>query len=438
MPYRQSLERCLDAAWLPQIVLDDHHAKAVKAAARLSAGIKAGDFPMLGLARERGDLAAMEPVAEHLLKDTSDLIIIGTGGSSLGAQALAQLTGWGTPGHDGRGLKGEDGPRFHFPDNLDAGTFEQLLTKLDLRSTRFLVISKSGGTAETLMQMLAAMSAIEKAGGGKYMKYHFAVLTEPPRPGTENPLRAIAEAREFPILDHHPDVGGRFSVLSTVGLLPAYLMGLDIGAVRAGAAAVIEDLELNKKAAPVMGAALISAQAAFQKTDVHVLWPYSDRLARFGLWFRQLWGESLGKERRGTLPAFSLGPVDQHSQLQLYLEGPRDKAFTIITTEAKSQGPEVLPELAREAGLDLFAGRRIGDLVDAEQRATIETLARNGCPVREIAISKLDETSLGALFAHFMIETILTGFIWDVDPFSQPAVEEGKVLAREYLARMGA
>lgn len=436
LPYHHEITRCLESAGLPEIVFKDHLARASEAAKRLRAEVKQGGLAMLTIARESADLAAMEEVAAHLLKNTSDLVVLGTGGSSLGAQALAQLTGWNVAGHLPAAGEGETPPRFHFPDNLDAGSMEAVLSGLDLRSTRFLVVSKSGGTAETLMQMLAAMSAIEAAGGGKYMSQHFAVLTEPAKPGKENPLRQIAEARGFPLLGHHTGIGGRFSVLSNVGLLPARLMGLDAGKVREGAFGVLDGVLESNDAAPVQGAALCDAQVSFQKTAIHILWPYISRLEKFGLWYRQLWGESLGKESSGTLPAFGLGPVDQHSQLQLYLAGPKDKAFTIITAPAAGTGPEVSAALARECGLELFAGRRIGDLVEAEQRATIETLSRAGCPVREIALSALDERGLGALFMHFMIETILTGYMWGIDPFDQPAVEEGKVLAREYLATM--
>jgi len=161
---------------------------------------------------------------------------------------------------------------------------------------------------------------------------------------------------------------------------------------------------------------------------------YADRLERFTRWYVQLWAESLGKDGKGTTPLGALGPVDQHSQLQLFIAGPRDKLFTVITTGCAGKGPRLDSELSTLAGEPDFGGRTIGDLVAAQGRATAETLAKNGCPVRTIHIERLDEYSLGALLMHFMLETIIAARLFGVDAFDQPAVEEGKVLAKRYLA----
>ena len=168
--------------------------------------------------------------------------------------------------------------------------------------------------------------------------------------------------------------------------------------------------------------------------NVTVLMAYADRLERFAAWWVQLWSESLGKDGRGTTPVRALGPVDQHSQLQLHLGGPRDKLFTIVTVDVSGQGPEIDPILASRAGEPGFGGRTVGDLVVAQGRATADTLARNGRPVRMLKLDRLDETSLGHLLMHFMLETIIAAHLLGVDPFDQPAVEEGKVLARTYLS----
>ena len=161
---------------------------------------------------------------------------------------------------------------------------------------------------------------------------------------------------------------------------------------------------------------------------------YADRLDRFTKWYVQLWAESLGKDGKGTTPIAALGPVDQHSQLQLYIAGPRDKLFTIITVGAAGRGPRIDAELAKLAGEPGLGGKTIGDLVAAQGRATAETLAKNGCPVRTIHSTQLDEAALGELLMHFMLETIIAAHLLGVDPFDQPAVEEGKVLAKQYLA----
>ncbi|MEQ9519724.1 MAG: glucose-6-phosphate isomerase [Parvibaculum sp.] len=400
-------------------------AKVAAAVARMGDKHRDGSFPLGALLTSPLGMAEMQALATPLLKDTSDLIVLGIGGSSLGGQALAQLTGWGLPGHQ----PPKAGPQFHFPENLDALTFERLLSACDLRTTRFLVISKSGGTAETLSQMLRAMSAIDAAGGGKFMKHHFGILT-----GSEadNPLRQIAREYEFPCLAHQP-IGGRFSALATTGLLPAMMMGLDVSKLRTGAKTTF-DLMLSDPASPVA----IAAAASFgllQEKGINqlALTSYDDRLQRFGLWFRQLVGESLGKEGRGITPLAGIGPVDQHSQLQLYLAGANDKLHTIITRDVKGEGVAPADHLAN-GPFAAYAGRTIGDLLEAEQRATIETLALNGRPVLSIHMPRLDEESLGALLMHFMLKTILLADLMGVDPYDQPAVEQGKVRARAYLA----
>ena len=162
--------------------------------------------------------------------------------------------------------------------------------------------------------------------------------------------------------------------------------------------------------------------------------PYSDRLERFSRWYVQLWAESLGKDGKGTTPIGALGPVDQHSQLQLFNSGPHDKLFTIITVGTAGQGPRMDQEFAKRAGEPELGGKTIGDLVAAQGRATPDTLAKNGYPVRKIHVEKLDETSLGELMMHFFLETIIAAHLIGVDAFDQPAVEEGKVLAKQYLA----
>jgi glucose-6-phosphate isomerase len=181
-----------------------------------------------------------------------------------------------------------------------------------------------------------------------------------------------------------------------------------------------------------VGAALAVAHSAAK--PIAVMMAYADRLERFTRWYVQLWAESLGKHGKGTTPLAALGPVDQHSQLQLFIAGPKDKLFTIITVAPGGRGPRIDADLAKLAGEPGFAGKSIGDLVDAQGRATAETLVRNGCPVRTIALERLDERNMGELLMHFMLETIIAADLLGLEPFDQPAVEEGKVLAKRYLA----
>jgi glucose-6-phosphate isomerase len=201
--------------------------------------------------------------------------------------------------------------------------------------------------------------------------------------------------------------------------------------VRAGARAALADADNAAS-----GAALHFTLAQAGKLRETVLWSYADRLETFGAWWRQLWAESLGKNGQGSTPVTALGPVDQHSQLQLFLDGPGNALFTVITTDTAGQGPPAPRADAEGLGLSYLADRHMGDLVAAEARATAETLAKRGRPVRRIHVPQINETAMGALFMHFMLETIIMGRLMRIDPFDQPAVEEGKALARKYLEGM--
>ena len=389
-----------------------------------------GRLPLLRLPERTDDLAEIDEAAGKLVAGASDVVILGTGGSSLGGQTLAQLADYHVPGIGA--LRGE--PRLHFIDNLDPLSFEAMLQKLPLASTRFVAISKSGGTAETLMQTIAALSAVNEAGLDP--RGAFVGLSEAGKAGKRNGLRELLTKYRVPMLDHDPNVGGRFSVLSNVGLLPAAALGLDVGSIRRGAARALAPVLDKKKPGEVpaaLGAALSVALAESKGKSISALMAYSDRLERFTHWYVQLWAESLGKDGKGTTPVGALGPVDQHSQVQLFIAGPRDKLFTVVTVGAAELGPRMDPELAKLAGEPGFAGKTIGDLVAAEGRATAETLANNGCPVRTFHIAKLDEEHLGELLMHFMLETIIAAHLLGIDAFNQPAVEEGKVLAKKYL-----
>jgi glucose-6-phosphate isomerase len=396
------------------------------------AGLRKQTLPLLQLPQKRDDIGDIVAAAARLTAAASDIVLLGTGGSSLGGQTLAQLAGYAVPG---LGLLRE-GVRLHFIDNLDPDTFAGILARLPLATTRFVAISKSGGTGETLMQTIAALDALKQAGLEARIPELFFGISEPAKAGKRNGLRELLTAHKVALLEHAPNVGGRFSVLTNVGLLPAALLGLDVTAIRAGAAVALAPVLAGKPAAEIpacVGAALAAALAETKEKSISVLMAYADRLERLTRWYVQLWAESLGKDGRGTTPVGALGPVDQHSQLQLFIAGPRDKVFTVITTGTAGRGPVMDERLATLAGEPGFAGRSIGDLIAAQGRATAETLAKNGCPVRTIAIERLDEASLGELLMHFMLETIIAAGLLGVDAFDQPAVEEGKVLAKRYL-----
>ena len=391
-------------------------------------------LPLLRLPAKTSDLDEISKAAVRLRAGATDLVVLGTGGSSLGGQTLAQLADIGVRGAE----PFRSDPSMHFMDNLDPATYARLLAKLPLATTRFIAISKSGGTGETLMQTAAAVSAVKQAGLEARIGELFFGISEVVKPGKKNALRDLLGS-SVEVLEHDPNIGGRYSGLSNVGLLPAAILGLDIKAIRAGAAMALAPVLAKNPPAEVpsaLGAALDVAAAAAGK-NIAVLMAYADRLERFSRWYVQLWAESLGKDGKGTTPLGALGPVDQHSQLQLFIAGPRDKLFTVITVATEGQGPRIDAELAKRAGEPDLAGKTIGDLVAAQGRATAETLAKNGCPVRTIHLPRLNEESLGALMMHFMLETMIAAHLLGVDAFDQPAVEEGKVLAKRYLAEKG-
>jgi glucose-6-phosphate isomerase len=390
-----------------------------------------GGLRLLHLPAERGDIAAVDAAAKRLATGATDIVFLGTGGSSLGGQTLAQLAGYAVPGVGALRV----GPRIHFMDNLDPLSFGLLLARLPLATSRFVAISKSGGTGETLMQTAAALAACKKLN--VRIGDAFLGLSEPAKPGRRNGLRDLLQPEGVAFLEHDTGVGGRFSALTNVGLLPAAILGLDIVALREGAAASLAPVLAGQPAHEVpsaLGAALSIALAEEKGKTISAVMAYADRLEKFAKWYVQLWAESLGKDGKGTTPIGALGPVDQHSQLQLFIAGPRDKLFTVITTGVAGRGPVIEAELAARMGELDFGGRTIGDLVAAQGRATAETLAKNGCPVRTFHLETIDERALGELLMHFMLETIVAAHLLGVDAFDQPAVEEGKILAKRYLA----
>lgn len=373
---------------------------------------------LLGIPSRSDDLKAASKQAAAL-KGFVTVAVLGIGGSSLGGQALTALR---------KAAK----PWVEFHDNPDPFSWAKALKRFDLKKTHFVAISKSGGTAETLMQVLTAADALEKVGV-KALKKHFTIITEPHKSALADFADAIGAVK----LDHPLGVGGRYSVLTMVGLLPGLVMGLNMKQLRAGAQATLDQVlgaATPADAPAAVGAALHHALGEEGRLASTVLWPYVDDLAVFGGWWKQLWAESLGKDGKGSTPVSALGPVDQHSQLQMFRDGPNTSLFTLVSVDTKGKGPTAPKARANALGLKYLAGKKLGDLVDAEARATAQTLFKNGRPVRQIHLPRIDEFHMGALMMHFMLETILMGRLMGVDPFDQPGVEEGKVLARQYLA----
>ncbi len=427
-----ALARNIGAGGLPEVAIEAGLRLVENGLTRLREDDESGRLPLLHMPRATEDLGAIRDAAVRLTCEATDVVFLGTGGSSLGGQTLAQLRDYAVPGAG----RFAENPRVHFLDNLDPTTFDLVLQRLPLATSRFVAVSKSGGTGETLMQAIAVLSALDRAGLRPRAGELMLGLSEPRKKGVKNGLRDLLEPEGVPFIEHHTGVGGRYSVLTNVGLLPAAVLGLEIEAIRAGAADAYAPIRAGRPAAeaPAALGAAFSVAAALEGKAITVMMAYADRLERLTRWWVQLWAESLGKDGKGSQPVAAIGPVDQHSQLQLYLAGPNDKVFTVLTVGSAGRGPVLDPDLAARAGEVSFAGKRIGDLVAAQGRATADTLAKNNRPTRRLHVERLDERALGELLMHFMLETILTGYALGVDPFDQPAVEEGKILAKQYLA----
>jgi glucose-6-phosphate isomerase len=397
-----------------------------KALFSLKTSYNSQSLPLLALPGRTSDLEEIELIAEHFCENFDDVIILGTGGSSLGGQTLCSLA---MPSESIR-------PAVHFMDNIDPHSFDFLFHKVKPERTGFIVISKSGHTAETLVQFLYCLDVFKSQNTGKSAALniinHFLIITEP----GDRPLRRLAEKWQIKVIDYDPGIGGRYSALAIPSLLPTLIAGVDAYEIRKGAAQVLKQvLSANsaKECPPILGAILNVALANENNISTTVLMPYLDRLNCFGSWFQQLWAESLGKNGQGTTPIRALGVVDQHSQLQLYLDGPRDKLITLIVADQRNKGGLIPKDLINDPELDFIADKRMGDLMAAEQRATADALIKNSCPTRIIEIVSLNERTLGSLLMHFMLETIVVADLLGINAFNQPAVEESKAMTKRYL-----
>jgi len=378
----------------------------------------AAGAPLMRHAFRDDDLPEIEAASRNLAAKASRIILIGTGGSSLGARTLCAVA---------------SSERTSAVENADPDTLGRALEG-DVADSAFLAVSKSGATAETLAVFALYWARVTEALGPAEAATRFLVVTGP----QNSPLRRLARKRNVTILDHEPDVVGRMSILANVGLLPAAIDGVDGRAVRAGARAVAEralTAETTADCPPALGAAMQVALMRERGAAASILMPYADRLADFSRWYSQLWAESLGKERCGSMPYPALGMVDQHSQLQFWLDGPPIGAYTLIDLPPADTPPMRLDD----SGLDWMDGRTLGELMQAAARATARTLAKNGRPVRLIRLAgtRVDAQSVGALAMHFMLETAIAGYMLGVDPYTQPAVDAAKALVRDFLSNFG-
>ena len=418
--------------------LDAASARFADALAAVRARHSRGELGFLDLADDGALQAQSAQLASRFHeRGVADVIILGIGGSALGPIALRTALRpslWNFLSDSARGGL----PRLHVLDNVDPTTMAALLARVDLRTSLFVVISKSGSTAETMAQYLVARAHLGNAG--LPARDHLLFVTDPAR----GALRAIARAEGIAAADIPPNVGGRFSVLSPVGILPASLIGIDVRELLRGASEMrgrcdSGDLRTNPAG---MFAMLQWLADTSRGRHIHVLMPYADPLRDLAAWFVQLWAESLGKVRpdgvhTGPTPIGALGASDQHSQMQLFMEGPLDKTVTFITVA--DQGVD-LPLHAGSAGTDDLSyldGHRLGELLSVEQKATSAALAQRGRCNMTFAIDRIDPWHLGALFMLFEMATAFAGELYAVDAFNQPGVELAKRYTYALMGRAG-
>jgi glucose-6-phosphate isomerase len=371
-----------------------------------------------------------------------DLVVLGIGGSGLGAVTLREaLLGphWNASSDEER--RGH--PRLHVLDNADPATVGGLLARLDPRRTLFNVVSKSGSTAETMAQFLVAEGWLAEALGADDLWDHFLFTTDPER----GALRDLANRHGVSTLAVPANVGGRFSVLAPVGLFPAAACGVDVASLLRGAAAMEERCAATALVDNPAGllATLLHAAHTERGANIHVLMPYSDRLRALTLWFQQLWAESLGKafdlEGRevnvGPTPLPAVGATDQHAQVQLFMEGPRDKVVVFLAV--RDPGTDLdIPSLHGDVDqLGYLGGHTLARLLEAERLATTEALRRRGRLNMTLEVEVVDAEALGALFMLLQVSTVFAAALYGVDALDQPGVELGKDLTYGLLGRSG-
>ncbi|MBU1881633.1 glucose-6-phosphate isomerase, partial [bacterium] len=363
----------------------------------------------------------------------TDIVVLGIGGSSLGPAAL----------YSALGRQVEDVhemPRFHFPDNVDPFEFDDLLNHLELEKTLFNVVTKSGGTPETITQYLIVRERLEHKLKDHY-KDHLVFTTDPEK----GHLRRISREERIRAFSINPGVGGRFSVLTPVGLLPAALAGIDINALCRGAAAAVSTCTLaSVDENPAYGIGLsLCLLRDLKSVGTVVMMPYCNRLLSCADWFRQLWAESLGKKVNlkgetvhwGQTPEKALGATDQHPLVQLYMEGPFDKVICFLEVEDHDVDlviPRIYPD---NADLDFWGGHTLGNLLNTEKQATEAALTENGRPNLTAKFPSVNAFSVGNFLMTLQIATIFAGSFLGIDPLDQPGVEMGKILTKKRMTR---
>lgn len=400
--------------------------KAEHLAARLKKEMSAGELPFLTMPYRATLEKDLPPILDKI-KKFDNMLVLGIGGSALGARAMQKAF---APGQDGPGYKG---PWLWIADNVGASQFEAMLSNLDPAKTVVVCISKSGGTIETLSQYFLVRAWLMKALGDSWTK-QMIVVTD----AKNGFLRQEANDKALASLEVPDFLGGRYSALSAVGLLPAGFMGMNWKAFLDGASEVARPLvqdpsSLSKH--PSFSLACWATALENKQYSELIFFCYIPQWAAYGQWFAQLWAESLGKDGRGTMPVPATGVTDQHSINQMFLDGPRNKGCIFVTGQEKPSG--------RLFGQDLpekwawLRGKAFDSLLEAEALGTRMALCKSGIPLINMHIGELSEYSAGSMMLLLEAATIFTGWLLEINPVDQPAVELGKRLANSRLGASG-
>lgn len=404
---------------------------------KLQSARKRGELPFYELPYQQG-LEALINLADDLADRFDNVVVLGIGGSALGTRAIAKAL---LPLHHNLLSREQRAgrPRLFVLDNVDPAGINATLDILQPEKTCFCVISKSGTTVETMSQFLIARGWVENAVGHSF-RDHFVLITDPEK----GVLRKLATEQGYRSAEVPAGVGGRFSVFSAVGLLPLAAAGIDIRELLAGAAAISPQLtcgELFKNPAYLNG--LMQYLAYGKGAHISVMMPYSDQLSDVADWYCQMWAESLGKKSDlngndvfvGPTPVKALGSTDQHSQLQLYMEGPFDKVVTFLTSE-KLESTKI-PQATDIPDLAYLEGQCLSRLLASEQRATAIALARSGRPNCTLHLDEINARTVGALLFMLEVQTVFAGALFNVDPLDQPGVESGKIITSAFMGKPG-
>ena len=425
--------------------IESYNDKAVEIHKTLTARRKKGELPFYELPHQKQELERVKKLGDTIKKQMGDrfenLLVIGIGGSSLGGIALIKaLT---HPFHNLLPAEERKAPRIFFAENIDADEIKGLFDILDPERTVVNIISKSGTTAEPMANFLLLQKFMtEKIGMDNFKKQ--VVATTDPKKGT---MRQIAKETGFRTLNIPDGVGGRFSVLTPVGLFPGYLAGIDLDSLLEGAA-FMDGLTNNKNL--LENPAYLNAVIHYH-LHVHravnnaVLMPYSVALSLISDWYRQLLAESLGKKwaltgevvYAGQTPIKAVGAIDQHSQVQLYREGPFDKIFTILSAENLNNFLNIPSLYEKYEGLSYLGGHTINELFEAEKNATILALTKSGRPSIEISLPEINPFTIGQIFYLYEVQTVFAGYLYNVNSLDQPGVEAGKQYTYGMLGRKG-